>query len=70
MHNDCVSKYINVGAGIGGGFMKTNELRVMKYHEAINSPDSELWNAKVRQEHQKWLVMFLSKSRELSFLVR
>ncbi len=42
MHNDCVSKYINNGSGIGCGFMNTNELRVMKYHEAINGQDSEL----------------------------
>ncbi len=26
MHNDCVSKYTKNGAGVGGGFMKTNEL--------------------------------------------
>ncbi len=33
--------------------MKTNELRMMKYHEAINGLDSELWKAKVRKEHQR-----------------
>jgi hypothetical protein len=53
MHNDCVSEYINIGAGIGSGFMNTNELRMMKYHEAINGPDSELWKAKMRKEHQR-----------------
>jgi hypothetical protein len=53
MHNACVSEYINIGAGIGGGLMNTNELRVMKYHEAINIPDSEFWKAKVRKEHQR-----------------
>jgi hypothetical protein len=47
MHNDCVSGYIHVGAGGGGGFMNTNEQRVTKYHEAIN-PDSELWESKQR----------------------
>ena len=40
MHNDCVSKYVNVGAGIISRFMNTNEHRVIKYHEAINGPDS------------------------------
>ena len=30
-----------VGAGIGGGFDHTSELKVMKYEEAINSPDRE-----------------------------
>jgi hypothetical protein len=53
MHNDCVSKYINVGAGVGGGFMNTNELQVMKYHETINGPDTELWEAEVKKEHQR-----------------
>ncbi len=53
MHNDCVSEYINAGAGIGGGYMNTNKLCVMKYHQAINGPDSELWKAKVRKGHQR-----------------
>ncbi len=39
MLNNSVSEYINVGAGVGGGLTNTNELRVMKYHEAINGPD-------------------------------
>ncbi len=51
IHNDCVSEYINVGAGVGGGFTNTNELRVMKYHEAINGQDGKKWNAKVEKEH-------------------
>jgi hypothetical protein len=33
--------------------MNTNELGVMKYHEAINGPDSELWKAEVKKEHQR-----------------
>jgi hypothetical protein len=33
-HNDALTEYINVGAGIGGGFTNTQELKVMKYHEA------------------------------------
>jgi hypothetical protein len=41
MLNDSVSEYINVGAGVGGGFTNTNELGVMKYHEAINGPDGK-----------------------------
>jgi hypothetical protein len=53
MHNDCDSKYINIGAGIGGGFMNTNEVHVMKYHKAINGPDSEIWKTKERKEHQR-----------------
>jgi hypothetical protein len=52
MHNDCVSEYINVGAGVSGGFVNTNELRVMNYHEA-NGPDSELRKAELKKEHQR-----------------
>jgi hypothetical protein len=47
MHNHCVLEYIHVGAGVGGGFMNTNELQMVKYHEAINGLDSELWKAEV-----------------------
>jgi hypothetical protein len=41
MLNNSVSEYINVGAGVGGGFTNTNKLHAMKYHEAINGPDSK-----------------------------
>jgi hypothetical protein len=51
MLNDSVSEYINVEAGVGGGFTNTNELRVMKYHEALNGPDGKKWKAKVKTEH-------------------
>ncbi len=44
-HNDALTEYVNVGAGIGGGFMNTQELKVMKYHEAINGPDGDAWKA-------------------------
>ncbi len=49
--NDSLSEYLNVGAGIGGGFMNTNELRLMGYHEAINGPDGKKWKEEVRTEH-------------------
>jgi hypothetical protein len=49
--NDSLSEYLNIGAGIGGGFTNTNELRVMGYHEAINGPDGEKWKEEVRTEH-------------------
>jgi hypothetical protein len=45
MLNDSVSEYINIGAGVGGGFINTNELWVMKYHEALNGPDGKKWKA-------------------------
>ncbi len=34
-HNDALTEYVNVGAGIGGGFTNTQGLKVMKYHEAM-----------------------------------
>jgi hypothetical protein len=33
----------------------------MKYHEAINGPDSKLWKAKVAKEHQKMVNSGLFK---------
>jgi hypothetical protein len=36
---------------VGGGFTNTNELHVMKYHEAINGPDGKKWKAEVKTEH-------------------
>jgi hypothetical protein len=47
-------EYVNVGAGIGGGFTNTLELKVMKYHEAINGPDGKAWK-EVRKEHQRMI---------------
>ena len=34
-------KYHNFGAGVGGGFENTNELKQMKYLTAINGPDGK-----------------------------
>ena len=41
--NNSLLEYLNVGAGIGGGFTNTNELRLMGCHEAINGPDGKKW---------------------------
>ncbi len=49
--NDSLLDYLNVGAGIGGGFTNTNELLLMGYHEAINGPDGKKWKEEVRTEH-------------------
>jgi hypothetical protein len=46
--NDSLLEYLNVGAGIGGGFTNTNELRLIGYHEAINGPDGKKWKEEVR----------------------
>ena len=34
-------EYANVGAGVGGGFENTAELKPMKYEQAINGPEAE-----------------------------
>jgi hypothetical protein len=40
-----------VGAGIGGGFINTMELHVMKYDEAMAGKDKEAWKVAVEDEH-------------------
>ena len=40
-----------VGAGLGGGFDNTNELRVMKYHEAMATADKEKWTEAAKEEY-------------------
>ena len=44
-----------VGAGIGGGFINTKELHVMKYKEAMSKPDRENWVQAVKEEHDRFL---------------
>ena len=46
------AKYACIGAGIGGGFLSTEELHVMKYDEAIASKDKEKWFDAVNDEHE------------------
>jgi aspartyl/asparaginyl-tRNA synthetase len=45
-----------VGAGIGGGFEQTGELNVMKYKEAMASPDKAKWEQGVEAEHEKMVT--------------
>jgi hypothetical protein len=44
-----------VGAGLGGGFKYTTELHVMKYDEAMRTPDVAEWNQAVEDEHQRMI---------------
>lgn len=44
-----------VGAGIGGGFTNTNELHVLKYNQAMSSPDSVKWKEAVKDEYDKMI---------------
>ena len=42
-----------VGAGLGGGFIDTNELHVMKFNEAMATQDKNHWIRAVDEEHQR-----------------
>lgn len=42
-----------VGAGLGGGFINTKELRVMKYNEAMQQPDADKWKEGVEREYER-----------------
>jgi hypothetical protein len=44
-----------VGAGLGGGFMNTSELHVMKYKEAMASSNHDKWQKAVNEEHKRML---------------
>jgi len=44
-----------IGAGIGGGFENTNELRVMTYQEAMNTQDRDKWTKAVEEEHDRMI---------------
>ncbi len=70
MLNDSVSEYINVdvGAGMGGGFTKPNELCMMKYHGAINGPDGKKRKAKVKTEHGRMVKSGVFEKVKLSEL--
>ena len=45
----------NLGAGIGGGFENTQELRVMNYNEAMATKDNDKWMKAVDEEHQRMI---------------
>jgi hypothetical protein len=44
-----------VRAGLGGGFMNTSKLHVMKYKDAMASSNSDKWQKAVDEEHEKML---------------
>ena len=43
-----------VGAGIGGGFANTTELKVMNYREAMRSPDKAAWEEEIANEYERF----------------
>ena len=50
-----LQEYACVGAGIGGGFQNTKELHVMKFKEAMNTPDRKQWEGAVEKEHDNMM---------------
>ncbi len=68
MLNNTVSEYINVGTGVGGGFTYTNDLRVMKYHEVINGPDSKKRKAEIKTENGRMVKSGVFEKVKLSEL--
>ena len=56
MHHMQTSEFANVGAGVGGGFENTKELKVMNYKEAVNRPDGMRWQAEVKNKYQQMVA--------------
>ena len=46
-----------VGAGTGGGFGTTTELRVLKYDEAVNGPNGKEWREEIENEFKRMKKM-------------
>ncbi len=51
---ELLNEYGNVGAGLGGGFDNMHELHVMKYKEAMKTPDKPHWIKGVNEEHERF----------------
>ena len=51
MHHMHSTAFANVGAGVGGGFENTKELKVINYKEALSGPDSVLCITEVEIEY-------------------
>jgi hypothetical protein len=56
MHHMQNSEFANVGAGVGGGFENTKELKVMNYKDVVNGPDGVCWQAEVENEYQQMVT--------------
>jgi hypothetical protein len=42
-----------VGAGVGGGFINTNELHVLNFNQAMKTNDRDKWMHAIEEEHKK-----------------
>jgi hypothetical protein len=56
MHHMQSTEFANAGAGIGGEFKNTKELKITNYKEAVNGPDGEQWKAEVENEYRQMLA--------------
>jgi hypothetical protein len=54
MHHMQTSEFANVGAGMGGGFENTKELKVMNYKETVNGPGGVRWQVEVNTSINEW----------------
>ena len=52
-HFEMSSEMGYIGAALGGGFENTNELRLMKYQEAMKTKDKEKWKEAVKDEYKR-----------------
>ena len=50
---DEIGELACVWAGLGGYFDNTNELHVMKYHEAMATADKDKWTEAVKEEYDR-----------------
>ena len=44
------------GAGLGGGFDHTSELKVKKFKEVMNGPDDKKWKEEIENEHNQMVT--------------
>jgi hypothetical protein len=54
---DCTMKFANIGAGIGGGFENTLELKPMKYEETKKAQVEKPGRKKSRMSMTAWSKM-------------
>ena len=52
--SDTAEEVACVGAGVGGGFENTSELKVLKYNEAMKNPDKKKWEQAVQEEYERF----------------
>jgi Reverse transcriptase (RNA-dependent DNA polymerase) len=57
-----------VGAGLGGGFINTQELHVMKFEEAMAGPETDKWEVAVEKEHSRMVKSEVFKATSIAEL--